>query len=45
MDLCADATPPYGPISRHREDDPLEFTFLDRSLAFVPHYNTAPVCR
>ena len=32
----------YGPISRHREDDPLEFTFLDRNVAFAPHYNAAP---
>ena len=32
----------YGPISRHREDDPLEFTFLDRRVSFVPHYNAAP---
>ena len=33
----------YGPISRHREDDDqLLFTFLDRRVAFVPHYNAAP---
>ena len=32
----------YGPISRHRGDKQLVFTFLDRSVAFVPHYNAAP---
>ena len=32
----------YGPISRHREDDEQDFTFLDRRVAFVPHYNAAP---
>ena len=32
----------YGPISRHRGDEELVFTFLDRSVALVPHYNAAP---
>ena len=31
----------YGPISRHRNDE-LLLPFLDRSVAFVPHYNAAP---
>ena len=32
----------YGPLSRHREDEQPVFTFLDRSVPFVPHYNAAP---
>jgi hypothetical protein len=33
----------YGPISRHRDSgEELLFTFLDRSVAFVPRYNAAP---
>ena len=32
----------YGPISRHRKDEILEFAFLDRMIPFVPHYNAAP---
>ncbi len=32
----------YGPISRGREDDQQHFTFLDRAVPFVPHYNAAP---
>ena len=32
----------YGPISRHRGDEDRVFTFLDRSVALVPHYNAAP---
>ncbi len=32
----------FGPISRHRDNEELLFTFLDSSVAFVPHYNAAP---
>ena len=32
----------FGPISRHRDNEELLFTFLDRNVAFVPHYNAAP---
>ena len=32
----------YGPISRHRGYEQVVFTFLNRSVAFVPHYNAAP---
>lgn len=32
----------YGPNSRHRKDEILEFSFLDRMMPFVPHYNAAP---